>query len=78
MKNFLEKTSILIRKTNFKNILSFLRDIIFFVISLFIGTLMASRSLTLEIVYIPSFFTIILGWFIILTTIIFILLKFFD
>lgn len=72
-----KKTNEKNKKTKVDKILNFLTWLISTLVSLSIGAGMATRVLTLEVLFIPSIITAIVGWVVIIGTIISIVLSFF-
>jgi len=65
-------------QSKINKVISFISWFVSILVSLSVGAGMATRTLSLEILFIPTIITVITGWIVILGTILSIILKFFE
>ncbi len=65
-------------QSKINKVISFISWFVSILVSLSVGAGMATRTLNLEILFIPTIITVITGWIVILGTILSIILKFFE
>ncbi len=65
-------------QSKINKVISFISWFVSILVSLSVGAGMATRTLNLEILFIPTIITVITGWIVIVGTILSIILKFFE